>query len=276
MSTLRDIVLNLESELNNTLADEDSNLRQVEEKLLNFLKTSTTAQANRLENLNRRVETSLGRGFLLLWPRGTYVLPSPNTGCPNSAGVNWAVGWRKQHTQSVDRNTDEVSEGSHLFPPIRSIDSDQNNFVYQHFCVNSDSTSPGPTWPKGTYCIGKKGACPRPFANGSITWDEQKSGGLSTWTGALQDGQFSAIKTRLEYCCRDDGPANEPVDLPRSQPFYLYRYGGQCQQVAGMIAREEFVRFDTQNNDNGDEASGAHPDVTLNDVVLQLCYYEQA
>ncbi|RUS82427.1 hypothetical protein EGW08_009815 [Elysia chlorotica] len=275
LASVKGELLNLESELNETLTSQNSQFNQLREKILTLLETSTKENSAKLEELDQRVQHSLDRGFLLLWPRGTYALPTPKTGCPSSAGVAWESGWRKQHTESVDRNKDQVSDGNHLAEPVRSIDSSQNNYVYQHFCTKTDHVSPGPTWPTGTYCINKRGQCPAFFKEGSIKWDEHKSDGLSSSHGLLPDGQYSISNTTLVYCCRDDGAADEPMNLPRSQPFYLYRHGGQCQQVSGMRASEETIRFDTQNTNNTDAAIGTHPDVLLNNVVLHLCYYKQ-
>ncbi|GFS13662.1 apextrin [Elysia marginata] len=275
LAGLKDELTSLESELNETLINQDRQFSQFKDQVLASVAKSNQDSAAKLEELNRRVQYALDRGFLLLWPRGSYALPTPASGCPSSAGVAWEIGSRKQHTESEDRNKDAVSEGNHLLAPVRSIDADQNNYVYQRFCLKTNTVVPGPTWPTGTYCISKRGPCPAFFQKGSITWDEHKSGGLSSRDGLLPNGQFFVSNTTLEYCCRADGQAVEPIDLPRSQPFYLYRHGGQCQQVAGMRVSEEFIRFDTQDVANADTATGQHPDVQLNNVVLQLCYYEQ-
>ncbi|KAK3796925.1 hypothetical protein RRG08_032230 [Elysia crispata] len=275
LASLKGELINLESELNETLINQDNQFGQLKEEIVRILEKSNQENVAKLEELDKRMQKSLDRGFLLLWPRGTYALPKPTTGCPSSAGVAWEKGWRKQHTESVDRNKDQVSEGNHLAAPVRLIDPNQNNYVYQRFCVKTDSVSPGPTWPTGTYCISKRGQCPAFFKEGSIKWDEHTSGGLSASHGVLPDGQYSMSNTTIVYCCRDDGPADEPIYLPRAQPFYLYRHGGQCQQVDGMSVSEETIRFDTQKINNGDAATGKHPDVLLNNVVIYLCYYEQ-
>jgi len=48
--------------------------------------------------------------------------------------------------------------------------------------------------------------------------------------GVLPDGRYNK-NTRIEYCCRKDGAAERPIQLPSSAPFYLYKHGDICQEV---------------------------------------------
>lgn len=77
-------------------------------------------------------------------------------------------------------------------------------------------------------------------------------------------------------CYRSDGPIADKIFLPIDKPFYLMRYTSGCQQVYGMVVREEYFQFDDENTNNRDSCSGAHPYDTgcNNDHMLYFCYYE--
>ncbi|GFN94188.1 Apextrin-like protein 2 [Plakobranchus ocellatus] len=265
---------NLESEMNATLAGQDKKLELLQEQMEVILVELEKNHSKKMAEMNSQLQSLLNRGFILLWPRGTYALPQPKNGCPTSGGVGFKAGWRRHHTESTDRNKDHVSEGNHLQQPVLFRESTQN-YLYQRFCVKTDSVSLGPTWPKGSYCINKLGECPVLFEQGSIKWDDENKKGPSIIGGDVPDGVYSETSSTLYYCCRKDGLVDEPIDLPRSEPFYLYRYGGQCQQVAGMNVSAEFIHFDTENSNNEDETVDPHPDAQINDVTLHLCYYQQ-
>ena len=49
-------------------------------------------------------------------------------------------------------------------------------------------------------------------------------------TGVLPDGSYNK-NTKIQYCCRNDGSTERPVQLPSSAPFYLYKLGDACQEV---------------------------------------------
>ncbi|GFO21126.1 Apextrin [Plakobranchus ocellatus] len=232
-------------------------------------------QTREIDRVESMLNTALEGSLLMLWPRGSYGLPKPATGCPFTTRSRWQAGERRHHTESIDRNKDAVSPGNHLEQPVLYRIWDKN-FVFQRFCMRTLDVSFGPDWPKGSYCINKYSDCPEGFSWGTVKWQEENFRSDSTKTGKLPSGRYQSGKTELYYCCREDGLPDDPVDLPRFQPFYLYRRGGRCQQVAGMKVTEEFIRFDTENRYNGDQASGKHPDVELDNLVLHLCYYEQA
>ncbi|GFO21129.1 Apextrin-like protein 2 [Plakobranchus ocellatus] len=274
LSKLKEKLDALEMDLNTTLADQEKSFELLQTQVDALFQKSQRNHSDRLSVLESRVQHVLDRGFLQLWPRGSYALPQPKSGCPSSAMAAFVPGYRRHHTESNSRNKDQVSEGNHLQPSVLERQSSQN-YVYQRFCVKNDRLSPGPVWPAGTYCINKMEECPLFFEEGSIKWTDQGKGGESTTSGAVPNGQYTEASTRLFYCCRKDAAVDEPADLPRAQPFYLYRFGGKCQQVNGMSVTEEFIRFDTVNVNNSDEAVDPHPDGEINDVVLHLCYYQQ-
>jgi len=57
--------------------------------------------------------------------------------------------------------------------------------------------------------------------------------------GTLPDGVYNR-NTRIYFCCRNDGSADLPVLLPTAAPFYLLKFGDQCQKVcAGSLVIPE-------------------------------------
>jgi hypothetical protein len=225
------------------------------------------------EKINKTVvsDNGLGSGVVRLWPRGTYGLLQPQSGCPVDGVTTWESGWVRYHTESLDGNIDQVSEGSHLKQPVLEMKNRQH-FLTQHFCMKNSSSYLGPNWPNGSYCISKKRDCPDNFDVGYVTWDEEDTNYNARSNGSLPDNQHSANVNFL-YCCRQDGPADVSIYLPNSDPFYLYRYGGKCQQVHDMSVTEEFVVFDTENTGNHDKFGTVHPDGNINNLRLELCYY---
>lgn len=56
------------------------------------------------------------------------------------------------------------------------------------------------------------------------------------------------------------------------------RYTSTCQDVYGMIVKEEVFKMDTENSNNGDSCNGAHPfDPGCGKKYHELhyCYYER-
>ena len=112
------------------------------------------------------------------------------------------------------------------------------------------------------------------FEKGSITWDDRNKKPINK--GNLPDGEFSESgKTRIDYCCRKDGLASSAIFLPIDKPFYLLRYGGQCQNVHGMTVVEETAHWDDSEFMNKSTKDGSHPDDTASDSdhKLHYCYY---
>ena len=83
------------------------------------------------------------------WPAGTYGLPKTDTGCPVAAGVQWSPGYKFHDTAAGN----EWSSGIH-FDEGYSTDNSK-----QHFCMKTERGGLG-EWPRGSYCIFKKGTCP--------------------------------------------------------------------------------------------------------------------
>lgn len=125
---------------------------------------------------------------------------------------------------------------------------------------------------KGKYCIYKKGSCPTGFQNGYITWDDEDWFNKNNKGGILPDGVYGS-NTKIYYCCRTDGNKVEPIELPTIKPFFLVAYGSaSCQQVMWAQASSEWIRFDTEEDDDG--YGGAYPyGAGMNDHTVYYCYY---
>ena len=110
-----------------------------------------------------------------------------------------------------------------------------NKNIKTQFCTKTDTTHDyGIIWPKGSYCIGKKGSCPGGFAHGWIRWDDEDKRNRNSFSGILPDGVYNK-NTRVDFCCRNDGFPTNLIILPMDKPFYLYRLCRDgCQRVRGM------------------------------------------
>ena len=87
----------------------------------------------------------------LTWPKGTYGLPMPKSGCPK----RWHKGYRKHDTEDVF-GANKWSYPFDLAGPYNRNDMTQN------FCMKTEYTASvyDLHWPKGQYCILKKRKCP--------------------------------------------------------------------------------------------------------------------
>ena len=145
-----------------------------------------------------------------------------------------------------------------------------------YYCTKTSNGSSGLSyWPRGHYCIARYGgSCPSRFSSGSIYWDDEDSSNDNSKQDPLPDGVYNG-DTRVYYCCRSDGSTSTGIELPTSQPFILYRYGGTCQTVRGMTVRQLRVHFDDENSANANQCSGTYPDDSScdRDHDIYFCYY---
>ena len=189
----------------------------------------------------------------------------PQGGCPS----RWSSGYRYQDTEDR-RNSNGKSSG--IERKMKVVVGSNIRFYY---CVKTVRGNTGYRWPRGSYCIAKKGSCPRGFRYGSIYWDdEDRRNGNRKW-GTLPDGSYGS-NTEVQYCCRNDGRYSRPIALLTRRPFILYRYGGRCQRVSGMRTYELYIKWDDEDRRNRDNCKGSHPDATCrNNQLLRFCYYSR-
>ncbi|KAL8573558.1 hypothetical protein ACOMHN_047829 [Nucella lapillus] len=156
------------------------------------------------------------------FPGGSYALPSPRDGCPQSHGFQTRV---VTHTYphlwdwGTDLLTDSLSGGR----------------MTTALCTRNSRKLNAMKWPPGLYCIYRVGDCPQGFEYSNMTV-ETESGGNS--------GHFPGIDVGLNYvvfhfCCRKEGVL-EPMVMPNTEPYVLLRQSPWgCQQIAGMRSVEQ-------------------------------------
>ncbi|XP_012940199.1 uncharacterized protein LOC101853471 [Aplysia californica] len=272
-----DVTNMLEAESAKVIAQVEENNNAIQEQLKNLteeIKETLTAQNQQLLAMESDLRGVVESGFLLYWPEGSYALLEPNTGCPSDNANVWEKGYIRHHSESTDRNKDAVSTTSNLQTPALSRE-DSQNYATEHFCVKTSGNTVGPKWPRGSYCINKKEQCPGGFQEGFVYIDEEDNEQNPFRFGVLPNSNYSDSGTRLDYCCRSDGSSETEIYLPTNRPFYLYRRGGQCQRVHHMTVSPEFLTIDSENTDNNDKRGGAAtPDVQINNIQIELCYYK--
>ncbi len=190
------------------------------------------------------------------------------SGCP----PGWATGWRFQDNEDK-RNRNWWSP---RLPESLKITVGRDITTY--YCTKIHEHDSGPnnafTWPAGNYCIARYGGkCPTGFDGGYKYWDDENAINDNAYSGVLPDGVYNA-NTRVEYCCRNDGDSRTEIILPTTQPFALYLYRGDCQEVEGWRKVPFEIHFDDQNHHNKDECKGSVPAGWCSpDNRLHICYY---
>ena len=208
------------------------------------------------------------------WPDGTYSLPQVQSplNCPNSGDqFTWETGYRLQDTEDNDSN-------NHWSPSLHLSGYFGKSLLGINYCTKVDKRNDyGIQWPKGSYCILKKGDCPAGFNTGTVEWDDEDDGNANYFSGVLPDGSYGKRNTIIHFCCRSDQNPRIPIILPTDQPFYLYRQSRDgCQTVKGMNVDTEFVFWDTEDDDNSSKLTGNTPYEDANrgkDIRLYFCYY---
>lgn len=202
------------------------------------------------------------------WPLGTYGLPMPISGCQEGSGFPWHKGYRYHDTENK-KGSNSWSKPFHISGPV------WRNDMYQKFCMKTQErgTSYDMDWPRGQYCLFKKGECPKGFRSGYIRWDDEDKRNRNSYGGSVPDGAYGP-NTVIFYCCRTDGHATNQIYLPTDKPFVLFPYTHQCQYVHGMRVSKEWFRWDTEDfwPSNGSGGSKPHGGVGKN-IDMQYCYY---
>ncbi|XP_069142289.1 uncharacterized protein [Argopecten irradians] len=223
-------------------------------------------------------ETAIGHSE---WPRGEYGLPTSTFGCPEEDRFGWKPGHinltlpRTSRAQIWNDLLDYTLE-PHIMGPFHT------HIMQMNFCLRknlSQSSSTDENWPPGEYCLYKVGdTCPSEnFTEGSITihgyeFDVRDLGGelpnvtYHTGNSSLQ----------LHFCCRYDGQAYDPITLPNTFPFILFKgsTASTCQNIDQMTSKEEF--FFMTNEIVNWEFNGEFPNVNKSGrhVGIPYCYYE--
>ncbi|XP_033763690.1 uncharacterized protein LOC117344915 [Pecten maximus] len=198
------------------------------------------------------------------WPKGTYTLLQPSTGCPN--------GWSTGYIQF------EMQAGGNSYHSSNYLKGDViSNLVQWYFCTKTSDVGLD-EWPSGRYCVMRHGGnCPSDFWEGLISFDEEDSGNHAdrTRNGTLPD-LYTTRDVALHFCCKNDATdAGSEMTLPISDPFYLFPFfDGVCPNVRGMNSSREHTYFDCENTYNQNFVSGATPlSIISNNHQISFCYY---
>ncbi|XP_076438521.1 uncharacterized protein LOC143277529 [Babylonia areolata] len=211
----------------------------------------------------------------LTWPRGTYGLPRPVSGCPGGR-VTWYEGFRYFDNGYVfGKNV--INSNLHLSGSWPVKDD-----IQMEFCMKGDRVLSefDVDWPAGDYCLFKYGTCPTGFQQGFVQWDDGNVKNHDRLGGTVPDGVYDT-NTKIEFCCRNDGLPTHPLYLPIDRPFYLFRHVRGCQHVHNMTMHEEVVQWDEAFNwfffgyKDAERIGGSHPfdDGDGDNHRLHFCFY---
>nr|CAH8862227.1 unnamed protein product [Trichobilharzia regenti] len=254
------------------------------------------------------------------WPVANYAIPKSLNNCPKGS-----VKATMRHQQ--DRYGFHYSQPIHLdgvyFKRKKDVLLDYCVFTDHHNSYRTGNYGAEESLPAGHYCVLRvNGNCPTDFTEGVLSilegpekLDRSKDSLDSSINSNLDPTQQSSptpdiirirahmkqSKSKIDrlnyhFCCRTDSPSvDTPIEgfPPESGPFYLYRVGDKCQQIAGMHVTEEYICVDAPNK--GDPnwwsidqnhtwspynvkgiAPARVPYHDFCDVEINLCYYEQA
>ena len=195
-----------------------------------------------------------------------------SSGCPKGDGFSWDTGIIHQ---DLEVNT-TTSSSFHLQAVIMS-----SGDVRQEFCMKTNKSSDieRPYWPQGNYCIYKKGAkCPWGLSEGWVLWDNDngKAGvNLNFHSGSIPNGKYDQ-DTKIFFCCQTWGSIDHPIELPIDTPFYLIAYKKKlCQEVSKTVHTTEFIRYDTEDDNNHDSQASPYPyGANFHQPYIYYCYYK--
>ena len=222
---------------------------------------------------NRLAALETFQSSLTQWPGGFYALPQPRDGCPvDLAFFSGAHRFQKVHTDS-DNLENSLDSHSSVFLPSTSVLADSKKFFTLELCEATQKLNTA-SWPSGSFCIHKlkHKPCPWGFMHGHVFIDTEDNRFSSE---GRSNAAYTDRNVQLYFCCQGSRSASTPIQLPTASPFLLYRHGGECQAVQGMRVSEEHFQLDTEDDDNADETSGGHPDMTRGRTYMKfhLCYY---
>lgn len=188
------------------------------------------------------------------WPDGLYSLPQAKTGCPESgeAGFTWSSGYIYQDTEN--KNPDNLCPSP---ANLLKMDCWRNNLKTYYCSKTVKRGDYGIAWPKGSYCIGKKGnTCPMGFTEEFIFWDDENEGNSNKDEPIVPEGDYGR-DTKINYCCRRDRHPHEKIILPTDKPFVLIlNHQDGCQEVHGMKATKLTLHTDDEDKNNYSSSSG--------------------
>ncbi|XP_061193575.1 uncharacterized protein LOC133201786 [Saccostrea echinata] len=193
------------------------------------------------------------------WPKEPFAMIQPASGCPK--GFESGQFSEYSYHTSVPSNT------------FSALKSEGQTLRYQ-FCTKTETTPIGDNvqWGPGSYCFLRVGGkCPDEFSEGSIALVDSQP--PDNFTGSFPDGSFDDHVT-LHFCCRSDGFTRNPLQVPNTEPFILFKESSSCQKVEDMSFEEETYTAGTQFK--APAKSGHIPKIHINyykKTNFFICYY---
>ena len=194
--------------------------------------------------------------------------------CPTANGFSWKTGQIYQDLED-DNNQTTASPNTHLQAVV-------SNDVLQFFCIKADDLTAieknRKQWPKGQYCIYKKGSnCPAGMLSGSVLWDDENGvngKNKNSNFGVLPEGVYNQ-DTKIFFCCHITGSYDSPIELPSDKPFFLIPFRAHCQEVLNTVHTLEYIVYDTEDNNNHDKKNFPYPyGAEFLKPRIYYCYYQ--
>ncbi|KII73404.1 hypothetical protein RF11_09122 [Thelohanellus kitauei] len=203
------------------------------------------------------------------WPKGTYGMLSPFSGCPDTQLTKFRTGWLFQDTE----NNQNENNASRKFNANVQI---TKTGIMQHYCIKTEDSGPN-IWPLGSFCVYQYGDhCPKNFHSGYVYWDDENDNNKNSHGGVLPRGNYGP-DTEIRFCCKSDGDTEKEIDLPSDKPFVLFPVNLPiCQKVKNMLGDLEYIKFDDEDYKNKNRQGGMYPygiQPSKQDHYLYLCYY---
>ena len=106
------------------------------------------------------------------WPKGSYALPRPKSGCPITSGNTWKFGSRLYDIKFAS------STNNYLRNTVSSL------FFVENFCSRSPSIERSEAnFPRGQYCVYKTGnSCPAGLQPGYTKFFQDKATAGRSWS----------------------------------------------------------------------------------------------
>ena len=269
----------LDSGLNSELTDLKSETERLSEKMRTVgtkLQSVTEEVSSLAVSLNDYKKSKDIIDEIHSWPEGQFSLLQPVTGCPlDLTFSDQADRYYQIHIESNSGNyQNKVPDFlGHYAEHMEG----ENRFMTLWFCEANGILNTR-SWPSGSYCINQIAGsrCPGGFQYGHFDIDHEDEGTVSDYTSRSVK---SLGGTTLIFCCREDGSHSQPLVLPKSKPFILYRKGNKCHDVEGMEVEKAYLAIDTEDTNNKDDRGGITPDMThvysLSKIFqIFLCYYK--
>ncbi|XP_074653679.1 uncharacterized protein LOC141907835 [Tubulanus polymorphus] len=185
------------------------------------------------------------------WPRGTYSLQQPDTGCP-SGGVTWENGIRV-YERSQKKSNSWASD--HRKPHISLLDSVT---IKDEFCTKTSADTGS-------------------FTEGSVQLSPNvRADAVCNISGTLPSGDYTDCVTKYAQCCRNDPTYNgQELQLPNDKAFFLIpnKECEFCPKIIGMQHTMEYYWYGMETSETHLVAPHGHSSGWVGTRQLYSCYY---